>query len=62
MSLKEYDKLYDGSIRYCSDWSETDVRNEIVRLVQQKKIATQKLHLISPEDFDFVRCYNRQGY
>ena len=60
VSLREYEKLYDGSMRYFSDWSENEVRREIVRLVQQKKICTHNLDLILSEDFDFVRCVNRQ--
>lgn len=57
--LREYDKLYDGSMRYSSDMSERDIRNEIVRLVKQKKTATHNLQFMQPEDFNFVRCVNR---
>lgn len=59
VSLSEDDKLYDGSIRYTSNMSESEMRNEIVRLVKQKKLSTHHLQLIKPEDFDFVRCINR---
>ena len=58
-SLCEYQKLYDGSMRYSSDMTENDIKKEIVRLVKQKKTPTHDLNLIEPEDFDFVRCVNR---
>ncbi len=44
---------------YTSTMSETDMRNEIVRLVKQKKISTHELQLIDPKDFDFVRCVSK---
>ncbi len=60
VSLNEYQKLYDGCMRYNSDMSESDIKKEIVRLVRLKKILTHDLHLIEPNDFNFVRCVNRQ--
>ena len=59
IALTEKEKLYDGSMRYNSDMSESDIRNEIVRLVKQKNIPTHELQLIDPKDFDFVRCVNK---
>lgn len=60
VSLKEYQKIYDGCIRYMSNMSEDEIRNEIVRLVRQKESITHDFSSITPTDFDFVRCVNRQ--
>lgn len=56
----EYQKLYDGSIRYRLEMSEDDIRQEIVRLLRQKESITHSLEVITPNDFDFVRCANRR--
>lgn len=59
--LREYEKIFDGCIRYCTDMSEDSSRKEIVRLVRQKKeTLTHDFNIILPTDFDFVRCINRQ--
>lgn len=58
--LREYEKLYDGCMRYRSDMSETEIREEIVRLVRQKESDTHTLDCLMPEDFNFVRCANRR--
>lgn len=60
VSLKEYQKIYDGSIRFLVDMSEDEVRDEIVRLVQKKESETHDFNCLMPNDFDFVRCVNRQ--
>ena len=43
LALTEKEKLYDGSMRYNSDMSESDIRIEIVRLVKQNNIPTHEL-------------------
>ena len=43
MPLKEYEKLYDGCIRYQSNMSEFQIRKEIVRLVRQKEVPLMTL-------------------
>ena len=58
--LKEQDKIYDGCIRYCSDSSEDEIRDEIVRLVRQKESDMYSLALLSSNEFDFVKCQNRK--
>ena len=58
--FQEYQKLYDGCMRYHSDMSEDEIRQEIVRLVRKKQTDTHSLHCLMPEDFDFVRCANRR--
>ena len=58
--LREYEKLYDGCIRYRSDMKEDEIRDEITRLLRQKKSDTHNLDLLTPEDFDFVPCANRR--
>ena len=40
VALTEKEKPYDGSMKYNSDMSESDIRNEIVCLVRQKNIPT----------------------
>ncbi len=36
MALREYENIYDGSIRFFTDMSEDAIRNKIVRLVRKK--------------------------
>ena len=52
--LREKEILYDGLMRYMTDMSEGDIREEIVRLVRQKHIPSHDLQLIQSKDFDFV--------
>lgn len=40
--------------------SEDEIREEIVRLVQQKESDLHDLNCLMPSDFDFVRRANRQ--
>ena len=62
MPFRDYEKLYDGFIRYRSDniMREDEIRDEIARLLRGKQSDTHKLDLLTPEDFDFVRCANRR--
>ena len=60
MPLREYDKLYDGCIRYRADMKEEEIRDEITRLLRRKECDTHHLDLLAPGDFDFVRCANRR--
>ena len=60
MPFKEYQKLYDGCMRYRSDMPENEIRQEIVWLVRMKQSGTHSLDCLIPEDFDFVRCTNRK--
>ena len=60
LPLREYEKIYDGCIRYRSDMSEDEIRDEIVRLVRQKESDLHDLNCLMPSDFDFVRCANRR--
>ena len=46
-------------MRYMTDMSEGDIREEIVRLVRQKHIPSHDLQVIQSKDFDFVRCVNK---
>ena len=39
-SLFAYQKIYDGLLKISSAMSESDVRNEVVRLVQLKHLPT----------------------
>ena len=41
--LYEYHKIFDGLIRIASDQSESDIRDEIVRLVKLKEVCTHWL-------------------
>ena len=58
--LRDYEKLYDGCIRYRSNMSEFQIREEIVRLVKQKESITHDSGQLGEEDFNFVRCANRK--
>ena len=60
LPLREYEKVYDGFIRYRSDMAEDEIREEIVRLVRQKESDTHDLNCLMASDFDFVRCANRR--
>lgn len=60
MPLKEYEKLYDGCIRYQSNMSEFQIRKEIVWLVRQKESTTHDLDRLVEEDFHFVEVANRR--
>ena len=40
--------------------SEDDIRQEILCLIRQKDSITHSLKVITPNDFDFVRCANRR--
>ncbi len=59
-SLHEYDKLFDGCMRYDSNMSEEDIRCEIVRLLGQKENVIHDLSQVTKNDIDFVRCSNRK--
>ena len=56
--LYEYHKIL---IRIVSDQSESDIPDEIVRLVKLKELCTHRLELINPDSFSFVKvkgiCY-----
>ena len=41
LALHEWEKIFDGNIKYYSDQSEDEIRNEIVRLLRLKKSETQ---------------------
>ena len=57
--LRVKEILYDGLMRYMTDMSEGDIREEIVRLVRQKHIPSHDLQRIESKDFDFVQCVNK---
>ena len=56
--LREHEKLFDGCIRYKSDMSEEEIREEITRLIHLKD--SHSFTCLMPSDFDFVRCINRR--
>jgi len=56
--LHECEKLYDGTMRYRSDMTEAEIREEITRLIRQKECQTHDLGCLMPFDFNFVRCAN----
>ena len=41
--LPDYDKIYDGCMRYDTDMSETEIREEISRLLKQKGSVTHDM-------------------
>ena len=59
--LHDYDKVYEGTLQFNSSMSEECIREEIARLIQQKKDSTfHDFSTITPEDFMFVKCVNRR--
>ena len=58
--LYDYQKLFDGLIQISSDMSEEDIREEIVRLIQLKKIPTHKFEELTTDSFSFVKVVNRK--
>ena len=40
MTLREYEKVFDGSIRFSGSMDEDDIREEIVRVVSSKEGVT----------------------
>ena len=58
--LREYDKLFDGSIRFSSNMDEEDIREEIARILRDKASCTHDLSGIKMNDFIFVRCANKK--
>ena len=61
---QEMEVLYDyqvyGLIQISSDMSEEDIREEIVRLIQLKKIPTHKFEELTTDSFSFVKVVNRR--
>lgn len=54
LPLREYEKIFDGCIRFDTDMTENDIRDEIVRLVRQKKeTITHDFSCMVQSDFDF---------
>ena len=60
LSLSDYDKIFNGCIRYNSDMSEIEIREQIVKQLVQKDSLTHDLPSTLPSSFDFVRCANRK--
>ena len=59
--LHDYDKVYEGTLQFNSSMSEECIREEIARLIQQKKDSTfHDFSTITPKDFMFVKCVNRR--
>ena len=60
ITLHEYVKLFDGSIRFTGSMDEDDIREEIVRAVSSKELVTHDLHSLLPSDFIFIKCSNKR--
>ena len=58
--LHEYDKVFEGPLCFNESMAEEVIREEITHLLSQKKSIFYNFHLISPDDFEFVRCVNRR--
>ena len=62
MTLREYEKVFDGSIRFSGSMDEDDIREEIVRVVSSKEgDIIHDLSNLQPQDFIFVKCSNKSG-
>lgn len=58
--LREYEKVFDGSIRFSSNMDEDDIREEIARILREKSSVTHDLTSIQSDGFTFVRCANKK--
>ncbi len=59
-TLRDYHKVYEGTIMLNSGMSEDDVRSQIVSLVKCKKSMFHSFHDLDENDFQFVKCVNRR--
>ncbi len=59
-TLRDYNKVYEGTIMLNSGMSEDDVRSEIVSLVKCKKSMFHSFIDLDGNDFQFVKCLNRR--
>jgi len=57
--IREYDKVFDGSIRFSSNMDE-EIREEIARVLSRKSSVFHDLSGIKPNDFTFVKCANKK--
>ena len=51
LPLREYEIIYNGCMRYRSDMSEDEIKEEIVRLVRLKESDMHDLNCLMPSDF-----------
>ena len=58
--IREYDKVFDGSIRFSSNMDEEEIRVEIARVLSRKSSVFHDLSGIKPNDFTFVKCANKK--
>ena len=58
--LREYEKVFDGSIRFSSSMDEEEIREEIAKVLRDKTSVTHDLSGIEGNDFIFVKCSNRK--
>ena len=58
--LHDYDKVYEGTLRFDSKMSEDDIRYEICQMVKLKKSMFFDFTEITSDDFVFVKCTNRR--
>ena len=58
--LCDFHKIFDGLMTFTSDVSEKDIREEVVRLVEQKSIPTLHLERLTADGFSFMKVVNRK--
>lgn len=58
--LRDYDRVYDGPLRFTSCMSEDEIREEIASLLSMKKDSFHNFEWLCCEDFQFVKCANRR--
>lgn len=59
-SFHNYDKVYEGVLRFDGSMTEMDVREEICRLARDTKTVIHDMSAISCDDFIFVKVVNRR--
>lgn len=58
--LHEYDKVFDGIVRFSLSTTEADLREAISSLIQVKYTKFYSLWDVGPEDFEFVKVINKR--
>ena len=58
--IHDFNRAYDGPLRFTNSMSEDEVREEIASLLSMKKTCINNFEGVSGDDFEFVKCANRR--
>ena len=59
-TIKEFDKLFDGTVLISSSMSESNVRKEIADALHRKDSSIYNFSLIQDKDFEFIKCVDKK--